>query len=265
MGKVTADTGAAGGLTGSLEVWTVPYDADLELELEGLGVPDWQADNLVVNSAADVVVGLLRGKIEDFMPSYISVGSGGDLAQATNLDTGSRVGPAVTDMAMRSTVARIPITTTEDGAFTNEWSYVAVARPHEAISPLLNEFGVESANGTLISHFIAPEDTTGRATRYCKTSLEYLVIRWTYTFTVATSEFALKAGPEDGTYLVINEDGAEVFTLRAERNAGASTFLSFLSTITTGAPGTIDLQSDNTVISQLADGTSASIDTQEIG
>ena len=82
---------------------------------------------------------------------------------------------------------------------------------------------------------------------------------------MATSEFALKAGPEDGTYLVINEDGAEVFTLRAERNAGASTFLSFLSTITTGAPGTIDLQSDNTVISQLADGTSASIDTQEIG
>ena len=166
---------------------------------------------------------------------------------------------------MRSTVARIPIATTEDGAFTNEWAYVAVARPHEAISPLLNEFGVESRNGTLISHFVTPADGTGRATRYCKTSLEYLVIRWTYTFTIATSEFAIVAGPEPGTYLVIDANtGEQLFTLAAGENPGSNTFLSFLTTVTTGAAGTIDLQSDNTVISQSADGTSASIDTQEI-
>ena len=262
MGKVSARTGATSGLTGRLEVWTLP--ADQELDMQALGAPTWEARNLVVNSASDVIVGLLRGNVKDYLPSYISVGSGGDLNQTSGLDTGARVGPSVTDTGMRSTVARIPITTTEDGAYSNEWSYVAVARPHEAISPLLNEFGVESANGTLISHFVAPEDATGRATRYCKTSLEYLVIRWTYTFTVATSEFSLVYDPDPGTYLVINEDGEELFTLRASQNPGANTFLSFLATVTTGAPGTIDLQSDNTVISQLADGTSASIDTQDI-
>jgi hypothetical protein len=262
MGKVAAHTRAVSGLTGRLEVWSVPHDT--ELELEGLGTPDWEANNLVVNSAGDVIVGLLRGNVADYLPAYISVGSGGDLDQDSGLDTGVRVGPVVTDTKMRSTVARIPITTTEDGAYSNEWSYVAVARPHEAISPLLNEFGVESANGTLISHFVAPEDLTGRATRYCKTSLEYLVIRWTYTFAVATSEFRILQDSESGTYLVINEDGDEVFTLQAAQNPGANTFLSFLTTITTGAPGTIDLQSDNTVISQSADGTSASIDTQDI-
>lgn len=262
MGKVAAFTGAASGLKGRLEVWSVPYDQ--ELELEGLGIPDWQADNLVVNSASDVIVGLLRGQVEDFLPSYISVGSGGDLDQNTGSDTGARVAPAVEDTSMRSTVARIPISTTEDGNLTNEWAYVAVARPHEAISPMLNEFGVESANGTLISHYVSAADESGRATRYCKTSLEYLVIRWTYSFTVATSEFAIVEGPEDGIYLVINSDGNEIYTLRAEQNPGSNTFLSFLATITTGATGTIDLQSDNTVISQLADGSSASIDTQDI-
>ena len=263
MAKVDANTGSAGGLKGRLEVWTLPADA--ELDLNNLGNPSWQADNLVVNSAADVVVGLLRGQVEDFLPSYISVGSGGDLNQDTGLDTGARVGPAITDASMRSTVARIPIATTEDGNLSNEWSYVAVARPHEAISPLLNEFGVESSNGTLISHFVTAADSTGRATRYCKTSLEYLVIRWTYTFTIATSDFTIVAGPEPGTYLVIDTStGDQLYTLRADENAGSSTFLSFLTTVTTGAPGTIDLQSDNTVISQLADGSSASIDTQDI-
>jgi hypothetical protein len=262
MGKVSASTGVASGLRGRLEVWTLP--ADQELDLEALGEPTWEARNLVVNSASDVIVGLLRGNVADYLPTYISVGSGGDLDQSSGLDTGARVGPAITDTGMRSTVARIPITTTEDGAYSNEWSYVAVARPHEAISPLLNEFGVESADGTLISHFVAAEDATGRATRYCKTSLEYLVIRWTYTFAVATSEFGLLQDVDSGTYLVINEDGEEVFTLRASQNPGANTFLSFLATITTGAPGTIDLQSDKTVISQSADGTSASIDTQDI-
>jgi len=263
MAKVSPITGATSGLKGRLEVWSLP--ADQEPDLQSLGEPTWEADNLVVNSAADVVVGLLRGKVADFLPSYISVGTGGDLLQGSGLDNGSRVGPSITDTSMRSTVARIPITTTEDGAFSNEWSYVAVARPNEAISPLLNEFGVESANGTLISHYVSPADSTGRATRYCKTSLEYLVVRWTYTFTIATSEFAIVAGPEPGTYLVIDTNtGDQLFTLRASENAGSSTFLSFLTTITTGAPGTIDLQSDNTVISQSADGTSASIDTQDI-
>lgn len=263
MAKAEAFTGAASGLQGSLEVWTIPAGA--EPDLDNLGEPTWQAKNLVVNSASDVIVGLLRGKVEDFLPSYISVGAGGDLNQTTGTDTGGRVGPQVEDTSMRSTVARIPIATTEDGNLTNEWAYVAVARPHEAISPMLNEFGVESANGTLISHYVTAADSSGRATRYCKTSLEYLVIRWTYSFTVATSEFAIVEGPEDGIYLVINSDGDEIYTLRASENPGSNTFLSFLTTITTGANGTIDLQSDNTVISQLADGTSASIDTQEIG
>ncbi len=263
MGKVSAITGVTSGLSGRLEVWSVP--AKQEPDLKSLGEPAWKADNLVVNSAADVVVGLLRGKVEDFLPSYICVGVGGDLNQLSGLDTGLRVGPEITDTSMRSAVARIPIATTEDGALSNEWSYVAVARPHEAISPLLNEFGVESSNGTLISHYVSPADSTGRSTRYCKTSLEYLVVRWTYTFTIATSEFAIVAGPEPGTYLVINTStGDQLFTLSASENPGSSTFLSFLTTIATGAPGTIDLQSDNTVISQSADGTSASIDTQDI-
>lgn len=261
MVKISPSSYCASGLRGSLEVWSAATKPDLK----NLGLPDWSAKNLVVNSAVDVVVGLLRGKVEEFLPSYITVGSGGDLDPTSGLDTGVRVGPAVTDTVVRKTVARIPITSTEDGAFSNAWSYVAVARPHEAISPLLNEFAVESADGTLISHFVSEADSSGRSTRYCKTSLEYLVIKWSYTFTLANSEFSVVAGPKPGTYLVINSStGEQLFTLSAEENPGSSTFLSFLTTITTGAPGSIDLQSDNTVISQLADGTTASIDTQDI-
>ena len=61
MAKAEAFTGAASGLQGSLEVWTIPAGA--EPDLDNLGEPTWQAKNLVVNSASDVIVGLLLASI----------------------------------------------------------------------------------------------------------------------------------------------------------------------------------------------------------
>lgn len=177
-------TAITGMLSGHVRVTAVPKaisESQVVATASALE-PIFSRKNLIVDTAADVVAGMFRRDYENYMPYYISVGSGGDLDQTTLLDTGRRVAPAVTDTRIRSLVYRIPILQANTVSNTS-WTYVAVARPHEALTTSLNELTLETLNGTLISHYVEPAPPGEvRAEKHVKSSLEYLVIQWTLTF-----------------------------------------------------------------------------------
>jgi len=143
--------------------------------------------NLVVDTAQTALLGLLQRQFTDYAPAYIVLGAGGDLEQVSKQDFGSRVAPAVTDTEVREVVARLPILQiTPDDSDDTSWDYVTIARPHEANTTSLNELGLETANNTLIAHVVTdPDAGESRAKKYVKSSLEYLVVRWTMTFTLS--------------------------------------------------------------------------------
>jgi hypothetical protein len=159
-----------------------------------------EGQNLIVASANTIMAQLLQRNFTDYMPFYITMGDGGDLEQVAKSDTGGRVAPETTDTEIRSVIAKLPIVQVTSPASTSPspspspspdnptsmWTYVAIARPHEALTTSLNELGVETLNGTLFSHYITPVDDTGRATKYVKSSLEYLVIRWSFSLEMIT-------------------------------------------------------------------------------
>ncbi len=174
----------SGSLVGQIKVSTASSSLSLEEVLDSIdSLPtQFAGDNLVVNTASSVIVGLLMRDFSNYMPYYIGIGDGGDLDQSTGIDTGSRVAPDVEDTELRSVVARLPIIQVRPVSATS-WTYVAIARPPEALTASLNELSLESMNNTLISHYIEPA-IDNRAQKHVKTSLEYLVIQWTLTFTI---------------------------------------------------------------------------------
>ena len=95
--------------------------------------------------------------------------------------------PDVADTEVRHVLARLPIVQIiPDPDDETTWDYVAIARPQEAQTTSLNELGLEAADNTLISHIVTAADPGEvRAKKYVKSSLEYLVLRWTMTFTLS--------------------------------------------------------------------------------
>jgi hypothetical protein len=179
--SVSTQDSLKASLSGRLQVYSIP--SDKKFPMECLGDPVIDHENLVVNGASTVLSKLLQRSFSEYMPRFITLGSGGDLEQLSKVDSGSRVAPAVTDDSMREVIARLPIILVDpDETAENTWTYVAIARPVEALSAIINEFGVESENETLISHFVtATLPGESRSEKFSKSSLEYLVIRWTFT------------------------------------------------------------------------------------
>lgn len=141
----------------------------------------FEEKNLVVDASQTVLAGLLQRDFVNYAVQFIGVGDGGDFDQAAKVDTGARVAPAVTDTELRSVIARIPILQVDvNESDPLEWTYTAVAKKGEAVTTGFDELSLETTNGTLVSHFITPADTLGgRARKYPKTTLEYLVFKWT--------------------------------------------------------------------------------------
>ena len=249
MADIEANNLTGAALMGRVSAYTVPGHIPESLVLDYEATPVFEGKNMVVAGAQGVVAALLRGDVENKLPSYISIGSGGDLDQDTRLDTGARVGPAVTDTSLRRTSYRIPIVTTEDGVSAVNWKYVAVARPHEALSPVLNEFGVETEDGTLISHYVTAAAADGRATQYCKTSLEYLVIKWEFTLNLVANGIVVESTTAAGIYLsTITKDGvvraASIPGVQNLLGTGSTEF--FIPIILTDGTTVAGLQIDNT-------------------
>jgi hypothetical protein len=150
------------------------------------GVKDrYRGHNLICDSAVDIILGLFSRDLDGKMISKISVGTGGDLDPDTHMDTGARVGPREDEEHMRQSIFDCPIANVESDLINHEIVFTAVAKQEEANSAVINEFGLLSEDGTMLAHFVTEADPlTGRAKRYNKTPLLYMVVRWTIYPTV---------------------------------------------------------------------------------
>ena len=171
-------------LHGEVSLSTAPADIPRESVLEKTTLI--HADNnLVVDTAETVLSRLMMRDTADYLPYYIHLGTGGDLTQEGKYDADMRIAPASTDTEIRASLIKLPIIRV-DKLSENQWTYVAIAEPFQALTTSLNEMTLETFNGTLISHYVTlPEAGQVRSKRLVKTSLFYLVIRWTFTLTLA--------------------------------------------------------------------------------
>jgi hypothetical protein len=138
--------------------------------------------NSINDTSEDIFRGLLARDLENKMLETISVGDGGDLdTTPVHADTGARVPPDPAETEMRSVVEGVPILITNVNG--SDVTLTALARPEQANSDDINEFGLLSKDGTMFAHFVTEEVAPGgRARKYPKKSWHYLAIRWTITY-----------------------------------------------------------------------------------
>lgn len=161
-------------------------------------VPVVDSGNVVCDGFYDCVQNLLMRNFEDWQPTNITVGYGGDYNQPVDpdatppVDQGERVAAVATDTYVRKEITSIPLVQVKEGPIIAErrFTYVAIARPFEAVTdptdeerPFINEFGLRAFNGTLLAHYITPEGSDGRAERFQKSSVTWMVINWEIKFT----------------------------------------------------------------------------------
>lgn len=177
---------------GRVKVYAVADLAELEH-----ASPVVDSGNVVCSGFYDCVQRLLMRDFEDWQPTNITIGYGGDYNQPTDpvatppSDQGERVAALNTDTYVRKEITSIPLVQVTEGDIISErrFTYVAIARPFEAVTdeedatkPFINEFGLKAYNDTLLAHYITPEDVTGRAERFQKSSVTWLVINWEIKF-----------------------------------------------------------------------------------
>lgn len=160
---------------------TIDLRGEVEVEFQRSGgevVRSFVLKNHISDSAIDILLGLLARDLDDKIVSTISVGTGGDINPATGLDTGARFAPLDTEEEMRQPIFDAPIAHVETDSINKRVTYTAVLKTEEGNSDSINELGLLSEDGTMLSHFITPVGGGGRATKYEKTDLLYMVVRW---------------------------------------------------------------------------------------
>jgi hypothetical protein len=163
-------TKISGRITGSVQV----------LDSEGRVIAGF---NSKTDASEDVIRGLLRRDFRNKAITFIGLGTGGDLeADPPHNDTGARVAPDPEEVEMRALVERIQIQTSREE--NGKVILVAVARPEQAQSPDINEFGLLCEDGTLFAHFVTDADPGPRAKKYPKTDI-YWIIEWTLDYSNA--------------------------------------------------------------------------------
>lgn len=159
--------------------------------------PVVDSGNVVCVGFYDCLQNLLMRNFEDWQPTSITVGYGGDYDQPADpdatppTDQGERVAPLFTDTYVRKSITSIPIVQVLEGDIITErrFTYVAIARPYEAVTsdstptkPFINEFGLKAYNDTLLAHYVTPADDDDRAERFQKSSVTWMVIKWEIKF-----------------------------------------------------------------------------------
>ena len=181
-------------------LYSVP--AHLDPEDPTNWIPLRQSRNIICIGMHDCVHNLLLRNFEDWQPTTVVLGYGGDYDQPADPDTtppanqGSRQAPVFTDTYVRKVLYRAPIVQVKPDELVSErrTHYISIVRPDDSITdtgdpekPHIDEFGLEAANGTLLAHFVTPEDPdSGLAEKYAKSSLEWLVIDWEIEYVGAT-------------------------------------------------------------------------------
>jgi hypothetical protein len=161
---------------------TIDLRGEVEIDFisssSGLVVRHLVLKNHISDSAIDILLGLLGRDQDDKIVSTISVGTGGDINPATGLDTGARFPPEDDEDEMRVAIFDAPVAHVETDSVDKRITYTAVLKTEEGNSDSINEFGLLSEDGTMLSHFVTPAGGGGRATKFEKTDLLYMVVRW---------------------------------------------------------------------------------------
>lgn len=136
--------------------------------------------NTIVDYHKTIIQGLLARNPEDFMIAAIAIGEGGDAEiNEPHNDTGARVGTNLSEETMRIPIAEIPIQATNESG--DDVEYSALARPDQAVSDDINEFGLIARNGKLFAHYVPDADPV-RAEKKPKTDI-YWILKWTIEYT----------------------------------------------------------------------------------
>jgi hypothetical protein len=184
-------------IRGTPSLYTVPANADpWDISARQLV---HQGTNTVCFGLYDAMLQYLLRNVDDWAPTSIVLGFGGDYDQPEDPDTtapsdqGVRVPPTHSDAYVRKPFFSAAIQQTKEGIPTTERRavYVAVIRPDDANTdpededrPFIDELGLEARNGTLLAHYITSPDltTVGETQKFAKSSLQWLVIEWTLEF-----------------------------------------------------------------------------------
>lgn len=161
-------------------------------------IPLRQDRNIICVGMHDAVHNLLLRNFEDWQPTTVVLGFGGDFDQPADPEAtpptnqGARIAPAFSDTYVRKPLFRAPIVEVKPSELTSERRahYIALVRPNDANTdpsdpdrPYIDEFGLESNNGVLLAHYVNVEDPdTQLAEKNAKSDLEWLVVDWEVEF-----------------------------------------------------------------------------------
>lgn len=148
-----------------------------------------QGQNTICTGMYQAMTNLLMRNFDDWQPTTVVTGFGGDWDQAATANQGSRQPPAFTDILVRKPIFYAPIVQVTPTT-ANRFYYVAIIRPDDGNTdagdptrPYINELGLLAHNGTLLAHYVTPVTGSGStATQYAKSNIEWLVIRWELEF-----------------------------------------------------------------------------------
>jgi len=160
-----------GRISGFLMVYECRNGGEPVLVLDGR--------NSITDYSETIIKGLLARNPEDFMIDGIAIGLGGDaeISEPHN-DTGARVAPDPVEETMRIPLETILIQMTQEVSGGIE--FTALARPDQAISDNINEFGLVARNGKIFAHYVPDADPT-RAEKKPKTDI-YWIMKWTVEY-----------------------------------------------------------------------------------
>lgn len=136
--------------------------------------------NLVTDLAYETLFPRILGRDPNADIAIISVGEGGNY-DAGGVFVGSRVAPATTDTVMRREIFRAGIIQIEFPA-VNQVRFTGLLRQAEAVSTSIDEFGLLSTDGRMISHAINADSGPATPTvPYTKPLGAIFVVKWTLT------------------------------------------------------------------------------------
>lgn len=143
----------------------------------------FEGANQVTDYGNEEFIRALISRDLDALVGDIAFGTGGDCDIVNHLDTGARVGPVSTETEIRVLLEKITITSVSrevDGSIT----FKALARREQANSPDINEFALLTRGNEMVAHFVTEEVAPlGRATKYPKTELMFIICEWNIQFT----------------------------------------------------------------------------------
>lgn len=143
----------------------------------------YDGHNDFTDLAQEIFAQILCQQVEAF-PARIVLGDGGQQPVGGGADTGVRVAPDPAETTLRSVLGRVEIThrSATGGTFT----FTAVAGQYEANFEDMDEYGLETDDGRLLSHVVSVATSAGGpTTKRTKTSAVRLMFEWSITFVIA--------------------------------------------------------------------------------